>query len=122
MLGDGLVFLHFVVTCKEVKKVTFNSIHEHLEKLYKTKLAYGSVVQMCVVRNKRKLSSKRYKGVANVTCRRARKGFTVRLNPDAHWSSAFYRSLDKLQLTDGINKLVFDLTLLMTTNIQRQLH
>ena len=50
----------------------------------------------------------RYKGVARVTSRRARKGFTLRYNPDAHWSTAFYRSLN-LQFSDGKD----------TTNINR---
>ncbi len=40
---------------------------------------------------------KRYKGVAKVTSRRARKGFmlkyNLKYNPDAHWSAAFYRNL-----------------------------
>ena len=34
-----------------------------------------------------------------------RKGFNLRWNPDAHWSSAFYRALNQLQYEDGTNLL-----------------
>ena len=37
--------------------------------------------------------------------RRARKGFTLKYNPDAHWSSALYRGLNLIQYTDGENIL-----------------
>ena len=36
-----------------------------------------------------------------VTTRRARKGFTLRYNPDSHWSAAFYRGLNSIQLRNG---------------------
>ena len=36
-----------------------------------------------------------------VTTHRARKGFTLRYNPDSHWSAAFYRGLNSIQLRDG---------------------
>ena len=49
--------------------------------------------------------AKRYKAVANVICRRARKGFTLRFNPDQHWPAALYRGLDALQLKDGTDIL-----------------
>ncbi|CAH3156626.1 unnamed protein product [Porites evermanni] len=62
------------------------------------KFGYGTVVQLCVARN---MSASRYKGLAKVTCRQARKGFTIRYNPDKHWSSALFRALDALQLKDG---------------------
>ena len=39
--------------------------------------------------------------MAKVTTRRARKGFTLRFNPDNHWSGALYRGLNKLQYADG---------------------
>lgn len=32
-----------------------------------------------------------------------RKGFTVRYNPDQHWSFSLYAGLDKLQHEDGCN-------------------
>ena len=50
------------------------------------------------------MSAKRYKGVAAITTRRARKGFEVNYNPDHHWSCGFYRGLDILQYTDGRGK------------------
>lgn len=60
---------------------------------------------MCVARNKRRCSSKRYKGLAKVTSRRARKGSSIRYNPDSHWSSSFYKGLNQLQFVDGRNIL-----------------
>lgn len=86
---------------KVQKKPTFSRIKEHLEMVYNRKFGYSTVVELCVARNKRRKSSTRYRGLARVTCRRARKGFTLRYNPDQHWSAAFYRSLDALHLRDG---------------------
>lgn len=60
---------------------------------------------MCVARNKHRLSSKNYKGVAKVTTRRARKGLTLKYNPDNHWSAALYKGLNWLQYTSGENIL-----------------
>ena len=54
-----------------------------------------------MARNRRRQSSKNYKGVAKVTTRRARKGFELRYNPDKHWSSALYRGLNLIHYTDG---------------------
>jgi len=52
-------------------------------------------------------SSQRYKGVAKVVSRRARKGFTLKYNPDAHWSSALYRGLNLIQYTDGVRRCIW---------------
>jgi len=93
---------------KRGAKASFRSIQAHLQTKYKTKIGYGTVVQLCVVRNKRKLSAKRYKGVAQVTCRRARKGFNLKFNPDAHFNCALYKILDKIQLEEPNNKLVLN--------------
>ena len=93
---------------KRGPKVTYQRIQKHLEQKYGTKISYGTVVQLSVIRNKRRISSKRYKGVARVTCRRARKGFSIRLNPDAHWSCAMYSMLDHVQLTNGKDKLILN--------------
>ncbi|WAR08101.1 BIR7A-like protein [Mya arenaria] len=82
-------------------KVTYKRIQSHLQKTYNRKFSYGTVVQLCVARNKRRISSKRYRGVAAITTRRARKGFEVKYNPDHHWSCSFYQGLDILQYTDG---------------------
>lgn len=35
------------------------------------------------------------------TCRRARKGFQLKYNPDSHWSNALCKGLNLLQYTDG---------------------
>ena len=86
---------------KVEKKATFSRTKEHLERVYQRKFGYGTVEQLCVARNKRRLSTSRYKGLAKVTCCQAREGFTIRNNLDKHWSSALYRALDALQLKDG---------------------
>ena len=88
--------------------MTYRRITKHLEKKYETKFGYGTIVQLCVARNRRKLSSKRYKGVAQVTSRKARKGFSVKFNPDTHYNTAMYRGLDDLQLKDGRNALILN--------------
>lgn len=93
---------------KSGRRVTYSRIKEHLEKKYGTKFSYGAVVQLSVARNKRRASAKRYWGAAQVTSRRARKSFNVRLNPDCHWSAAFYRGLDKIQLEDGRDKSIIN--------------
>lgn len=93
---------------KSGRRVTYSRIKEHLEQKYGTKFSYGAVVQLSVARNKRRASAKRYWGAAQVTSRRARKAFNVRLNPDCHWSAAFYRGLDKIQLEDGRDKTVIN--------------
>ena len=63
---------------KRGPKASYKRIQEHLKQKYQTKIGYGTVVQLCTIRNKRKLSAKRYKGVAKVTCRRSRKGFNIK--------------------------------------------
>jgi len=91
---------------KSGNKVTYQRIKDHLEKKYNTRFSYGSIVQLSVVKNKRRKSSSRYWGAANIRSRRARKGFNVRLNIDAHWSAAFYKGLDMIQLKDGRDKCI----------------
>ena len=88
---------------KVKKKATFRRIKEHLEEKYGRSISYGSVVQLCCARNKRRRSAARYHGLANVVSKRARKGFNIRYNPDQHWSSSLYSALDKLQYKDGSN-------------------
>ena len=82
-------------------KVTYQRIQQHLKTVYGRNFAYGTVVQLCIARNRRRRSASRYKGVAKVTTRRARKGFTLRYNPDSHWSNSFYKGLNMLQYKDG---------------------
>lgn len=49
------------------EKVTYERIRQHLQQVYNRKFSYGSVVQLCVARNKRRRSASRYHGVAKVT-------------------------------------------------------
>lgn len=87
---------------KQVKeKVTFDRIRKHLEATYKRKFGYGTVVQLCVARNLWRRLAKRYKGVAQVTARRAHKGFTLHYNPNTHWRAALYKGFNYIQYTDG---------------------
>ena len=86
---------------KKRQKVTYERIRKHLESVYERKFSYGTVVQLCIARNRRHRSSSRYKGVAKVTTRRARKGFQLQYNPDFHWSNALYCGLNFIQLKDG---------------------
>ena len=97
--------LTFDGNAKLKSKVTYQRIQEHLEKVYKRHFSYGSVVELCVARNKRRRSSQRYKGVAKITTCRARKGFALKYNPDSHWSAALYKGLNSLQYVDGRNIL-----------------
>ena len=46
------------------QKVTYERIRKHVQNVYKCKISYGTIVQLCVATNKRHLSSQRYKGVA----------------------------------------------------------
>ena len=86
---------------KVKKKPTFMRAKEHLEEKFQLKISYGTVVQLCVARNKRKKSAARYKGIAKVQQKRARKGFNMKFNPDEHWSAASYSALNDLQFHDG---------------------
>ncbi len=95
--------LTFDGNIKVQKKATYDRIKQTLEKKYEQTFSYGTVVELCIARNKRKKSSKRYKGLAKVTSHRARKGFSLRYNPDAHWSGALYKGLSDIQFTDGRN-------------------
>ena len=89
-------------------KITYNRIKAHLEKKYSTKFGYGTIVQLCCAKNKRKLSAQRYFCAAKIVSQHARKGFSIKLNIDAHWSCAFYKALDYLQLKDGTDKTVLN--------------
>ena len=71
--------------------------------IYKCHISYSIIVQLCVARNMRHRSAERYKDVAKVTTRCARKGFQLKYNPDFHWSNALYSLLNSLQLKDGSN-------------------
>ena len=90
------------------QKVTYEQIHRHVQNVYKRKFSYSTIVQLCVARNKRHLSSQCYKGIAKVTTRRACKGFSLKYNPDSHWSAAFYKGLNSIQLKDGVDVCVIN--------------
>ena len=95
-------FTHFRRQYKaRKKKVTYKRIQEHVEKVFGRKVSYRSIVELCIPRNKRRRSAKRYKGLARVTTRRPRKGFTLKCNSDAHWSAAFYKGLNSIQYVHG---------------------
>ena len=100
--------LTFDGNIKLSQKVTYNRIKKHLEEVYHRHFSYGSVVELCVARNRRRRSAKRYKGLAKVISRRARKGFNIRYNPDSHWSGAFYKGLNSFQFADGTDMLVIN--------------
>lgn len=92
---------------KKTKRVTFSRIQEKLKEHFDREFSYGTVVQLCCARNKRRLSSKRYKGVANVRFQKARKGFNVKYNPDYKWSRSMYKLLSQLQ-SDGTNMMLLN--------------
>ena len=83
------------------QKVTFERIRQHLQAKYDHHFSYGTVVELCVARNRKRKSANHYKGVAQVTSRRARRGFKLKYNPDNHWSCALYKGLAMCQFTDG---------------------
>ncbi len=78
------------------EKVTYERIRKHLQIMYQRKISYGTVIQLCCPRNKRRRSAKYYRGVAKVTSRHARKGFSLKYNPDA-----LYKGLNGIQYKDG---------------------
>ena len=80
------------------EKVTYEWIRQHLEYDH---FSYGTVVQLCIARNKCRQSSSNYQGVAYVTTRKARKGFELRYSPDRHWTGALYRNLNFIEYADG---------------------
>ena len=47
-------------------KATYEKIRQHLEDVYNP---YGTVIQLCVPRNRRRKSAKRYAGITKVTSR-----------------------------------------------------
>ena len=101
--------LTFSGNVKRGPRVTYRRIKDHLEKTYHTKFGYGTVVQLCSVHNKRKLSSRRYWGAAaQLVSRRTRKGFYVKLNVDAKCSCSMYRLLDHIQLKNGLDKVIIN--------------
>ena len=101
----GVLTFTFGGNTNQKKKVTYESIRQHLQVVYNRTFSYGTVVELCIPRNKKRRSAKRYHSAARVTTRRARKGFNLRYNPDVHWSSALYKGLNQLQYADGRDML-----------------
>ena len=50
--------LTFDGKCRLAEKVTYKKIQSYLENVYSRKFSYGTVVELCVARNKRRKSSK----------------------------------------------------------------
>ena len=63
------------------KKMTFKRVKKHLEEKYKRKFSFVTVVSLGQLHNKRRKSAARYKCLANVVRKRARKGFKCTLHP-----------------------------------------
>ncbi len=97
----------FTGETKREKKMSFKRLQEKLSAHYGETFSYGTVIQLCVHRNKRRKSSKRYKGVANIRYQRPRKGFSLKFNPDTKWSRSLYKCLDNLQI-DGSHILLLN--------------
>ena len=87
---------------KQEKRLTYRRLQSFLESYYGESISIGTVAQLCAKKHKRRHTSRRYKGVAQLMFRRAWKGYSLKLNPDAHYSRAMYRLLDSVQkLTEG---------------------
>lgn len=97
----------FTGITKTEKRMTFKKLEEKLSSHYGEKFSYGTVLHLCVHRNKRRISSKRYKGVANVTYQQASKGFSLKFNPDTKRSRSLYKCFDKVQI-DGKHMLLLN--------------
>ena len=83
-------------------KVTYEKIRKH--SIWEALLLWHCCRTLCTKEQTKKVSNG-YQGLAKVTTRRARKGFNIKYNPDAHWSSAFYNHLNCIQYVDGCNIL-----------------
>ena len=54
-----LTFTYGKTSLVSGQKVTYGRIKKFLEEKYGTKFSYGTIVQLCVARNRRRLSAKR---------------------------------------------------------------
>ena len=95
--------LTFDANRKTKQKVTHIDVSKDISRIHMVKSFPMALGFNCVARNRRHRSTKNYRGVARVASQRAQKGFELRYNPDAHWSSALYAGLDLIQYTDGAN-------------------
>ena len=83
------------------KKANYGGIKEYLERKNIAGSFPMAQLQNCVARNKHRKSSEQYKGVGKVLSQHTRKGFTLKYNPDTHYSGALYRRHNSIQYTDG---------------------
>lgn len=97
----------FTGDTKTEKRMTLKRLQERLSSHYGEKFSCGTVLHLCVHHKKRKISSRRCKGVANIKYQQARKGFNLKFKPDAKWSCSPYKCLDKLQI-DGKQMLLLN--------------
>ena len=97
--------LTFDGNCRVKEKVTFRKIQHHLQEVYQEVCFWYRCPALCSKKSPPPFCHA-LQGIAQVTCRRARKGFCMRYNP--HWSSALYRGLNHLQLTDGRGHVVIN--------------
>lgn len=100
--------LTFSGNVRKGPKLTYNRTRTYLQDKYNTKFSYGTIVQLCCARNKILLSAKQYWGAASIVSRKARKGFNVKLNVDTHWSCSFNKTLDFVQLKNGLDRVVLN--------------
>jgi hypothetical protein len=101
------VFIRFLATPKKEKRITFKGLAEKLSEHYGENISYGTVVQLCVPRNRRRISAKQYRGVVNVWYQRSKKGFDLKYSPNVKWSCSLYKCLGRLQ-KDGQHILLLN--------------
>lgn len=87
------------------QRITFEKLRDRISAKINEPRSHGTMVELCVPRNRRHRSSSRYKSVANVVSKRARNGFDIELNIDEKWSNSLYASLNALQLQEHSNAL-----------------
>ena len=59
--------LTFDGNLRNAKKVTYERIRQHLMDVYGRSFSYGTVVQLCIARNRRRRSAARYHGLATLS-------------------------------------------------------
>ena len=82
--------------------MSFRRLRECVLKEIGEPISHGTLVELCVPRNKRSRSSLRYKSAANIVSKRACKGFDIKVNRDEKWS----KSLDALQKKDHTRQCI----------------
>ncbi|KAK6183598.1 hypothetical protein SNE40_011046 [Patella caerulea] len=85
------------------QKMTFEKLRKKNSERINETISHGTMVELCVPRNGRHKNSSRYKSVAHVVSKRARKGFDIKVNVDEKWSNSLYSSLNAMQLENHDN-------------------